>query len=178
MRGPGRMAGPCGPQGGSFGEAMLDRLERATRPTAEQRPAFDRLKDAVTKAAGIVRAACPAERALTPTGRLAAAEQRLTARLEAVRTVRPAMDAFYGSLSDEQKARLLMARGHMGPMGGPESFRGGEWGGRRGGEWRDRRGGGTDGRREGWGGRERGGDRRGDRTTYDNNDDAAMPERL
>jgi hypothetical protein len=37
--------------------------------------------------------------------------------LEAVRTVRPAMDAYYGSLNDEQKARLAMAQPHMGRPG-------------------------------------------------------------
>jgi hypothetical protein len=33
-------------------------------------------------------------------------ERRLSAMLEAVRTVQPALDNFYATLSDEQKARL------------------------------------------------------------------------
>jgi hypothetical protein len=45
--------------------------------------------------------------------------------LDAVRTVRPALDAYYGTLTDEQKARLTMAQPHMG--------RGGMGGG-----WRER----------------------------------------
>jgi hypothetical protein len=42
--------------------------------------------------------------ALTPPARLAAIGQRLNAMLQAVKTVRTAMDDFYGSLTDEQKA--------------------------------------------------------------------------
>ena len=116
MRGFGMMARVCGPDGGRMGEMLINRLERVTQPTAEQRPNFDRLKEAAGKAHDIMRGACPIERSATPTGRLANAEKRLAAMLEAVRTVRPAMDAYYGSLSDEQKARLAMAQ-HMGRPG-------------------------------------------------------------
>jgi hypothetical protein len=98
---------------------VIERVERATQPTAEQRAGFDKLKEAAGKAGGIMRGACTTERPVTPTGRLAAAEKRLTAMLEAVRTVRPAMDAYYNSLTDEQKARLTLAQPHMGRgMGG------------------------------------------------------------
>jgi hypothetical protein len=165
-----RMARMCDRQGGRFGERMLDRIERATRPTAEQKPAFDQLKEAATKAAAIVKAACPAEPSFTPTGRLAAAEKRLTAMLEAVRTVRPAMDAFYSALSDEQKARLSMSRRAMGPMG----ERHGEWRGMERGEPRDgdrpRRFGRDEDRQDDPRGE------RGDRTTY--GDDTTAPEPL
>jgi hypothetical protein len=166
-----RMVGSCG-QPGRFGEAMIQRLERTTRPTPEQRAAFDALKEAATKAAGIVQAACPAERALTPTGRLAAAERRLSAMLEAVRTVRPAMEAFYGSLSDEQKARVFMSQPRMGQMGARD-------GADRGDARDEQRGWGR--QRDGWrrdGERSRGPDRfgrddqqRGGRTTDEHNDD-------
>jgi len=160
------MARFCGPEGGRFGERMLERIERATRPTAEQKPAFDALKDASNKAAEIMKAACPAETSVTPPGRLAAAEKRLTAMLEAIRTVRPAMEAYYNSLSDEQKARLYLSRRTMEPMG----ERDGEWRGRERGEprggLRDReRGEPRDGYRE----------RRFDRRDHD--EDTA-PERL
>jgi hypothetical protein len=37
---------------------------------------------------------------------MAAMEQRLNAMLEAINTVQPALDRFYTSLSDEQKARF------------------------------------------------------------------------
>jgi hypothetical protein len=111
------MARSCSPEGGRMGEAMMSRIERATQPTAEQRSSFDKLKEAAAKAGDIMRSACPMERSATPTGRLANAEKRLTAMLEAVRTVRPAMDAYYGLLTDEQKARLTLAQPHMGRGG-------------------------------------------------------------
>jgi hypothetical protein len=86
-------------------------MERITAPTDAQRPAFDKLKQAAVKALETVRAACPTESLpLTPPGRLAAAEKRLEAMLQAVRTVQPALAEFYGSLSDEQKARFYLAR--------------------------------------------------------------------
>ena len=89
---------------------MLERLERITQPTEAQRAAFDSLKNATARASEMARAACPTERPITPPGRLADAEKRLEALLQAVRTVRPAMDSFYGSLTDEQKARLLIGQ--------------------------------------------------------------------
>lgn len=133
MHGFGMMARVCGPDGGRMGEMMINRLERVTQPTAEQRSNFDRLKEAAGKAHDIMRGACPIERSATPTGRLANAEKRLAAMLEAVRTVRPAMDAYYGSLSDEQKARLAMAQ----HMGRPGMGMGGGWRERMQ-RWRDR----------------------------------------
>jgi LTXXQ motif family protein len=165
-----RMARMCDRQGGRFGDRMLERLERATQPTAEQKPKFDQLKEAATKAAAIVKAACPSEPSFTPTGRLASAEKRLTAMLEAIRTVRPAMDAYYNSLSDEQKARLSMSRRAMGPRG----ERHGEWGGMERGEPRDGHRGRRFGRDENRQDEQRG--ERGDRTTYDA--DTAAPEPL
>jgi len=114
MSRPFGMAHFCGPNGGRMGEVMMERVERATQPAPDQRAAFDRLRTATGKAGEIMRGACTTERPVTPTGRLAAAEKRLAAMLEAVRTVRPAMDAYYGSLSDEQKARLTLAQPHMG----------------------------------------------------------------
>lgn len=162
------MARFCGPEGGRFAERMLERIERATRPTADQKPAFDALKDASNKAAEIIKAACPTETSVTPPGRLAAAEKRLTAMLEAIRTVRPAMEAYYNALSDEQKARLYLSRRAMGDRDGgwrgPE--RDGEWRGRERGE---PRGGLRDRERDGY--RERRFDRR-------DHDEDGSPERL
>lgn len=137
----------CGPEGGRLGNLMLGRLERITQPTDQQRPSFDKLKDAVGKATNTVRASCSTERPITPPARLAAAEKRLSAWLDAVRTVRPAMDEFYGSLSDEQKARLYLAR--LGRI--HEGLRG--WDRDRENRWGEREGRGRD-RDGGWGGRE------------------------
>lgn len=100
---------PCGRAGDRKVARMLDRLERVTQPTEAQRPLFEKLAEAAAKARDVARAGCPTERAVTPPGRLAAAEKRLDAMLNAVRTVRPAMDEYYASLNEEQKARLYIA---------------------------------------------------------------------
>ena len=55
MMRPFGMAHVCGPNGARIGEMMMDRVERATQPTTEQRPGFDRLKEAAGKAGEIMR---------------------------------------------------------------------------------------------------------------------------
>ncbi len=155
MGGPRMLRRACGPDGERIVAFMLGRLERLTRPNEQQQQVWQNLKDAAGKALDTVRAACPSEIAVTPPGRLAAAEKRLEAMLEAVRTVRPAMDAFYGSLSEEQKARLYMAQPFMGGWG--ERWHDRIWGDRRGDRgperdegWRERWRGRDDGRRGPW----------------------------
>ncbi len=66
------------------------------------------MKSAGDKAAAEFKASCPSEAAfpLTPPGRLTAMTARVDATLEAVQTVRPALEKFYASLSDEQKERF------------------------------------------------------------------------
>lgn len=115
MMGRPMFAGACGPAGGRMAGLMLMHLERLAAPTEAQRPAFDKLKAAAEKAHEIAQAGCPTERAITPSGRLAAAEKRLTALLEAVRTVRPALDEFFAQLSEEQKAHIYAATGRLSP---------------------------------------------------------------
>jgi hypothetical protein len=74
----------------------------------EQKQLLGDVKSAGDKAASEFQASCPTEAAfpLTPPGRLSAMTARLDATLEAVQTVRPALEKFYGSLSDEQKERF------------------------------------------------------------------------
>jgi LTXXQ motif family protein len=81
-------------------------IEKSVQPTEAQKAALDELRTAVTKGPDLIKDTCPTEMPSTPTGRLAAVEARLDAMLEAVKTERPAMDKFYSSLSDEQKARF------------------------------------------------------------------------
>ena len=72
----------------------------------EVRAELDKLQDATDKAVGILQAACPEEKPMTPPGRLDAMETRLKAMIEAANTVKPALGSFYASLSSEQKARF------------------------------------------------------------------------
>lgn len=74
----------------------------------EQKQLLGGVKSAGEKAAAVFKASCPSENAfpLTPPGRLVAMTARLDATLDAVQTVRPALETFYASLSDEQKERF------------------------------------------------------------------------
>ena len=87
-------------------EVPIARIEQALRPTAEQRTALEKLNAASAKAAELLAANCPTEEMLTAPGRLAAMESRLNAMLQALDVVQPALVDFYGSLTDEQKARF------------------------------------------------------------------------
>ncbi len=87
-------------------EVPIARIEQALRPTAEQRTALEKLNAASAKAAELLAANCPTEEMLTAPGRLAAMEGRLNAMLQALDVVQPALVDFYGSLTDEQKARF------------------------------------------------------------------------
>ncbi|MGY4235278.1 exonuclease VII large subunit [Bradyrhizobium sp. USDA 4449] len=84
----------------------LGDIERAVQPTPEQRALLDELKAAAAKAADVFKNSCSETYALTPPGRLRAMMNRISATLEAVKIVRPALENFYNSLSDEQQARF------------------------------------------------------------------------
>jgi hypothetical protein len=81
-------------------------IEQAVQPTPEQRALLDELKSAAAKAADAFKQSCGGSYAMTPPGRLRAMTSRISATLEAVRIVRPALEKFYNSLSDEQQARF------------------------------------------------------------------------
>jgi len=116
MMGPGpRGAGACNPRTAGLAAWRIDLVERSIQPTDAQRPLLDALKTASTQAAQTIAAACPRILASTPPERLEAMEKRLEAMLQAVKTVRPAFDAFYASLNEEQKSRLdALSPGHWG----------------------------------------------------------------
>jgi hypothetical protein len=84
----------------------IDKIEDVVAPTDAQEGDLDKLEAATEKAVSIMQAACPNATPLTPTGRLDATEQRLQAMIEAANAVKPALDHFYGALSNEQKARF------------------------------------------------------------------------
>lgn len=98
----------CRDPGGGITAWPFAEIERTVRPTAEQKDLLADLRDAAGKAADIFKASCPSDDAFprTPPGRLNAMVDRLEATLKAVQTVRPPLEAFYDSLTDEQKARF------------------------------------------------------------------------
>jgi hypothetical protein len=84
----------------------IERIEDAVQPTQAQQGALDRLDQATSKAVELLAAACPDSIPLTPVGRLEAMEKRLDAMVQAGKTVQPALEEFYASLGNEQKARF------------------------------------------------------------------------
>ena len=96
----------CTERGAGIADLPIERIAQAVRPSDEQRALLDELKSASAKASEGLKGNCPAYQALTPTGRAEAMEKRLSAMLEAVKTVQPALTNFYNALSDEQKARF------------------------------------------------------------------------
>ena len=82
----------------------IEEIARAVQPRPEQRALLDELKAAAAKAADLF--SCADSYAMTPPGRLRAMTNRVNATLNAVRIVRPALEQFYNSLNDEQKARF------------------------------------------------------------------------
>ena len=93
----------CGENAMAF---PTDRIDQAVHPTDAQRAKLDALQSASGNAVDVIKAACPTELPATPPGRLAAEGKRLQAMLQAVHTIRPALNDFYSSLSDDQKARF------------------------------------------------------------------------
>ena len=102
----GGRGGACNPVAGAFSASRADRLGELIKPTDAQRARFDEFKAASIKSAEIMRDACQADAPETIIGRTQAMERRAEAMLQAVRTVRPALEALYSTLSEEQKARL------------------------------------------------------------------------
>jgi hypothetical protein len=96
----------CSPRAAGLVAWRVGAIEEIVRPTEAQRAALDAFKEASTKAAAALAAACPQDYPATSPARLEAMEKRLDAMRQAVKTVRPAFDAFYAALSDEQKRRL------------------------------------------------------------------------
>lgn len=84
----------------------IAQIADAVQPTREQRRLLDDLRRAADAAADEFSKACPENLPMTPPGRLQAMSMRLQATLQAVKRMRPAVEAFYASLSDEQKARF------------------------------------------------------------------------
>jgi ABC-type transporter MlaC component len=96
----------CSGQTAGVTDWQINEIAQAVEPDDAQRAALDELRAASAKALDILKAACPTELASTPTGRIEAMHARLSAMLEAVRTVRAPLAKFYDLLSDEQKARF------------------------------------------------------------------------
>lgn len=103
---PQDVASLCGAQPGDVAALPVQRIEQVVKPTAQQQAAFDSLKQVSQKVTDDLSASCPAQQPQTPVARLDAVKTRLDAMLTAMKAVRPPLEAFYASLSDEQKAKF------------------------------------------------------------------------
>ena len=96
----------CSSEKAGLSNLAVDRIEQGVDPTDAQEAGLDRLDSAMQKAVDTLRQACPNTTPLTPVGRLEIMQQRLEAMIEAANTVRPALEDFYASLTNEQKAKF------------------------------------------------------------------------
>jgi hypothetical protein len=83
-----------------------EEIDARLRPTETQRASLVALQNASTKAADMLTTSCQSDDAVTPPARLAIVGKRLDTMLQAVKLVRSALDDFYATLSDEQKAQF------------------------------------------------------------------------
>jgi hypothetical protein len=117
------LASLCGSQAESFTKLPTQRIEEIVKPTGPQQTALDQLKEASAKAAAALQGSCPKQVGEIPTARLDAMSNRLDAMVQAVKSLRPTLGAFYASLSDEQKAQFN-AMGQQSAL--PENATGGQ----------------------------------------------------
>jgi hypothetical protein len=100
------MTAACSQQGGSFIDLPVQRIEQVVQPTAQQQSAFNDLKKAAQKASDQLQSSCPSAVPKSPVARVDTVETRLTTMADAIKSVRPDLQNFYASLSDEQKAKF------------------------------------------------------------------------
>ena len=111
LTGPGTM-GPrgykrlCTPRSVGLYEWQVRWIEQVVRPTEAQRAALNDLQSASSKAIATMATACKAEAPATTKAGLEMMDNRLEIMSQAVKTLRPAFDAFYASLDSKQQQRL------------------------------------------------------------------------
>jgi len=96
----------CSERVSGISSVPIRRMELAVRPDEVQRASLRALYDAIAQAGELLKTDCPTYRPITPVVRIDAMEQRLDAMLRAINIVQPALQKFYGSLTDEQKERF------------------------------------------------------------------------
>jgi hypothetical protein len=106
----------CGDDASEFAGLPIKQIRQGILLSEEQRATLDDLANASVKAAQIIRAACPVEVALTPSGRLAAMQQRLEAMKSAIAFLTTPFETFYELLNDDQKGKLAELSGQRAPF--------------------------------------------------------------
>jgi hypothetical protein len=102
----GAVAQSCADEAAEVTGWPIDQIQAAVEPSPQQKALLDGLGNAVVKASDVIKAHCPTAVSFTPTGRIAAMQERLDVLVQAVNIVQPPLAKFYDALSDEQKARF------------------------------------------------------------------------
>jgi LTXXQ motif family protein len=102
-----RLIRGCSQQGAEMQTWPFDSIVQIVNPDDIQRHALDQLRVVAKSTADALKSNCPRETPSAPTARFDAVEQAVDAAAEGFNTVQPALQTFYGTLDDEQKARLL-----------------------------------------------------------------------
>jgi hypothetical protein len=106
-RRPGRsLTESCGTAQPGVTDLPTAEIEARLQLNEAQRTSLVALHDATRKAVDMLKASCPTTEPITPPARLEAVGKRLDVMLQAVKTVRTALDDLYAKLSDEQKAQF------------------------------------------------------------------------
>jgi LTXXQ motif family protein len=81
-------------------------IEEAVQPSDQQRARLVALASTTSHLSALLQSSCPSATLVTPTGRLEAVASRLDSMIDAVTLERTALNDFYASLNDGQKARF------------------------------------------------------------------------
>jgi hypothetical protein len=106
MMAHGGLTALCNPRAARLASWGVDQIEKLLKPTEPQRASLNRLREAATKAAELDSAACPRAIPQNSGERLAFMAQRLAVLWERTKLIATAFEAFYSSLTEEQKAQL------------------------------------------------------------------------
>ena len=96
----------CSPQSVGINEWQIGFLKRLIKPTNLQMQSLDKLQVASGAAKNAIASSCGKEKIDSGPAHLEAMEQRLTALLDLVRTLKEPYEAFYASLDHRQKVLL------------------------------------------------------------------------
>jgi uncharacterized protein YodC (DUF2158 family) len=104
-----KVAETCADLADPMTDIPVDQLRKLVHPTKDQQAELDQLKAASSEAKNVVAAACLTNPSASPVDRLAAAAKQSEAITSAAQILRPPLEKFYASLSDDQKASLYDA---------------------------------------------------------------------
>lgn len=102
-----RMIRACDQQADDLKSVPVDAINQSVKPTSNQRRNLEQLASASAEAARTLAANCPKELSADLDERLNAFSHTLSTMAASLVALRPMFASYYGSLDEEQKARLL-----------------------------------------------------------------------